>query len=101
MSVHDNVLRATAFHALAACYPDLHRPMGGHPEHEILLKASEEITQLRAERALLLAYYQSYGDHNDHHCMCLDAGCDACEAAHAYQTWRDAQATADKAPTDG
>ncbi len=55
MSVVDNVLRATAFHALASCYPDLHRQLGGHPEHEILLKASEELTQLRAEQDLLLA----------------------------------------------
>ena len=49
MSVADNVLRATAFHALASCYPELHRIHGPQPEQEILLKASEEITTFRAD----------------------------------------------------
>ncbi|MEE9367183.1 MAG: hypothetical protein V3W44_10880 [Dehalococcoidales bacterium] len=48
--------------------------------------------KLRDERDLLLAYYNSYSrDICDHHCKCLEAGCDPCEAAHAYQEWQDTQ----------
>lgn len=50
MTSHKKVLRLTAFHALASCYPDLHRPMGPMDENEILMRASEELTRLRRER---------------------------------------------------
>ena len=52
-----------------------------------------EYRDLLAERDLLLACYDSYDDSGEcpHHCTCMDSGCDACKAAHAYKEWKNTQ----------